>query len=126
MTDQAVPPATIVSQRGEAAVIALAGEIDMVTVPDVRRCITQCTAGGYIDITLDMSDLSFMDSGGVAVIAATIKELNRRGGRLALRNPTPIVKRVLEISRLAGLLEIEESTGSTSSPQGSPSPPDSQ
>jgi anti-sigma B factor antagonist len=114
MTESAVPPANIVSRRGQSALIALAGEVDMQNASDVRDCINSCIADGCVNLTLDMGELVFMDSSGLAVIAATIKELGELEGHLALRDPAGIVKKVLEISRLDGLVEIVDSTDSTS------------
>lgn len=63
-------------------------------------------------LVLDITDLNYLGSEGVGVIASAHKRLSERGRRLIVRNPTQAVARVLMVTRLDNFLEIERTTGS--------------
>ena len=52
-----------------------------------------------------MSGLTFMDSSGIGVVLGRYKTLSRRGGTVAVRQPTPHVN---QIFRMSGLYQIVE------------------
>lgn len=62
-------------------------------------------------LVLDITDLNYLGSEGVGVIASAHKKLSERGRRLVVRNPTQAVARVLMVTRLDNFLEIERTTG---------------
>ena len=67
---------------------------------------------GQSALVLDITDLNYLGSEGVGVIASAHKRLHERGRRLIVRNPTQAVARVLMVTRLDNFLEIERTTGS--------------
>ena len=56
-------------------------------------------------LTLDFSAVTFMDSSGIGVVLGRYKTLSRRGGTVAVRQPTPHVN---QIFRMSGLYQIVE------------------
>jgi len=58
-------------------------------------------------ITVDFSAVTFMDSGGVAVIARAMKHAAEYGSRFALRGVQPHQWRLLEIVGLAEQLDLD-------------------
>jgi anti-anti-sigma factor len=57
-------------------------------------------------MVLDLSQVGFMDSSGLRVIIAALRTTQERGGTLRVRNPSPAVAQLLEVTRLTGELEI--------------------
>jgi anti-sigma B factor antagonist len=102
-------PTTLVTIEGARATIALSGDIDIATVAHLRDCMAQCRSAGCSRITLDMSDVRFVDSSGINFVAWAEKILEPERGRLTIRNPSPMATRVLELSGLATLIEIVRS-----------------
>jgi anti-anti-sigma factor len=84
--------------RGEAV---LRGELDLLAYDQVSEALAQLfEAPG--DVTIDVSELSFVDSSGIRLFVRLQRALGDRGD-LHLRAPTPHVASVFEV---AGLREL--------------------
>lgn len=90
-------------------VVAVSGEIDMATAPDLRCLLGALADRGHTDVVLDLVGLDFIDSVGLQVIADTSERLRSSEGGLKLRGPSERTRRVLDISAVSGLVEIEPS-----------------
>lgn len=89
-----------------AAVVALTGELDLATAPQLRDQLVALAGGGFLAVTLDLAALDFMDSTGLSVLVAGLKHLRERGGDLVLRSPQPGAMKVLEITGLNAVFAI--------------------
>lgn len=59
-------------RRDRCAVVAASGEVDMATAPDLEAVIAGELSDGRVDVlVIDLMDVSFMDSSGLAVLVAT-------------------------------------------------------
>jgi anti-sigma B factor antagonist len=97
---------TTVSQAGDATVVALSGELDVASSPALSEELIQLIARGSTDLVIDLGSLDFIDSTGLSAILKVNKSLEGKG-QLVLREPTPMVRQVLEITGLTGALRIE-------------------
>jgi anti-sigma B factor antagonist len=68
-------------------ILAVAGEVDLYTAPAVREAAVGAMESGTDHLVLDLTDVPFMDSSGLAVIVACLKRLRELGGDLALVSP---------------------------------------
>jgi anti-anti-sigma factor len=102
-------PATIVARDGNSVTVRVAGEIDMATTPALRSCLAECLAEGFTQVTMDMTEMEFIDSSGLGVLVWALKELRSRGGELIIKNPPSIAKKILGVSGLSPYLEIVSS-----------------
>ena len=84
----------------------LLGELDMSTAPQLREELTRVTSEGARHVTVDLSDLVFIDSTGLSVLITGLKRLRQDGGDMALRSPTAGTRRVLEITGLTEVFSI--------------------
>ena len=89
--------------HGEA-VLAVNGELDMSTAPELSRSLAGVLDQHPQRVTLEIGGLDFIDSTGLTLLVRTSKELKAHDGALQLAHPTPPVRRVLEIVGLDGLL----------------------
>jgi anti-sigma B factor antagonist len=107
----APPPPEFAVEVGEAAggVLTLrpAGELDIGTAPKLERALLEDRAPGD-RIVLDLADLEFIDSTGLRVIVHAVAAAERGGWELRLRQGPPAVRRVFEISGVAGALPFED------------------
>lgn len=94
--------ATRVDATG-AHVVTVSGELDIATAAELEASIAQITAAYPDRLVFDLSELRFMDSAGIAVLIAAAAKANT----VRLRNPSPIIRRVVEISGLCDVLPIE-------------------
>ena len=78
--------------------VRVTGELDISTVNDLLDGVRPHLLAASGDVTLDLSQLSFMDSSGLLAFLDMSKELEGRG-RLVLRSPSGPVARLLQLAR---------------------------
>jgi anti-anti-sigma factor len=86
-----------------AQVVVLSGELDSSNVASLQERVASITPQPAQRLIFDLTGLRFMDSAGIAVLigAAT------KASSVSLRNPSPIIQRVLETTGLANVFSIE-------------------
>jgi anti-anti-sigma factor len=84
-------------------VIAVSGDLDISSVERLRDAVTAAAADHPQALTFEMSRLRFMDSAGISVLLGAAKSVPT----VRLRNPTPAVRRVIELTGLTGVLTLE-------------------
>jgi anti-anti-sigma factor len=84
----------------EDGCIALSGELDLLTVPDLNDALG--TRNGARDVTLDVSGLTFIDSSGLHAIVTFLRSREPEG-TVTLRGVSPEFLRILEITQLTKL-----------------------
>jgi anti-sigma B factor antagonist len=94
---------------GGDAVIALDGELDLASAPDLTILAGELVRGGATNIIVDAEKLAFCDSSGLRSLVSIANELRPGGGRVAVVNAQPIVLRVLELTGLVRTVLIAES-----------------
>ena len=78
-------------------VYRLMGDLDATNVGDVDG-VLESDLSSEEDLTLDLSELTFLDSMGVSLLVATAGKLGR--GKLILLSPDSSVRRLLELVQL--------------------------
>ena len=87
-----------------AAVVALAGELDMSNVELLEQAVERLAAAQPPRLIVDLSGLRFMDTAGIAALVGAAGRFN---DAVELRDPAPMVRRVLEFSGLTGILRTQ-------------------
>jgi anti-sigma B factor antagonist len=95
------------SRAGDAVTVSLQGEVDVLTVDQVRQALSEALAAGPRSITVDMADLSFIDSTGLGALVFGFQRSRDAGVAFRLARPSAGVRQVLVLS---GLLEVVELT----------------
>ncbi|MGR6319195.1 STAS domain-containing protein [Micromonospora soli] len=96
------------AQRDEGdACLQLAGELDLSTAPQLNDAIDRLIAEGRRQLLLDLSQLTFCDSTGIAAFVRGDNLLAADDGWLRVTGATGRVARVLQITGLADLLRYE-------------------
>jgi len=72
---------------GPATVVELAGEFDAYTAFELRRHLALYPSSRFVHVVMDLRELGFVDSAGIAVIVALSKQTTARGGTLRLVIP---------------------------------------
>jgi anti-anti-sigma factor len=68
-------------------ILSVAGEMDLVTAPEVRQQVHEAVADGRRRIVLDLAGVRFCDSSGVGVLIAARRLMRSCAGRLRLILP---------------------------------------
>lgn len=87
-------------EQDGCVVVAVDGELDMSTAPALRDVLTTALVDRDIPLVLDLTDLRFCDSAGLAVFVQAHNELETRGCRLVIAGPSGMLTRVLELTGL--------------------------
>jgi anti-sigma B factor antagonist len=95
------------SPDGRSSRVHLHGEIDLHTAPMLRDALGPLR--GYV--TLNFADVSFLDSVGVAVLVRYQSTLATQRGTLRLNDVGPTPYRVLELTGLVDLLNVQRQEG---------------
>jgi anti-sigma B factor antagonist len=86
--------------------VAARGEIDMATKPQFHEAVTNAAAGAEDRLVVDLTDVRFVDSGGLAVLIEGQREMDRRRGRLIVVCPNVHVRKLLALTRLDGAFRV--------------------
>jgi len=89
-------------------VLALFGELDVVTAPELQQMLSEVLEQTHARVMLDLNGLSFVDSAGVSVLIKAKQRAEANGRTLVLRRPTEQLERVFSLVGLADWLEIED------------------
>ena len=86
-------------------VIAVRGELDLGTAPQLEGPLDEAVADGAVPVLIDLSACEFIDSTGIALIVRAWQRLDQdgngdSGGRVVLCSDNDQVRRVLEITGL--------------------------
>ena len=110
---------TYVLLDGDGACLRLAGELDLSTAPELNAAIDRLTAEGERHLLLDLSELTFCDSAGIAAFVRGDNRAAADGGWLRVTGATGRVARVLQVTGLAEVLSHEPETSGPRSPSAS-------
>jgi anti-sigma B factor antagonist len=89
-------------QRSSAEVVAV-GEVDIHTCAQLEETLTGLVDAGVSRVTLDLSQVAFIDSSGLRALVVGHKALEERGGSLVVANPSTMAARLLEVTGLKTL-----------------------
>jgi anti-anti-sigma factor len=95
------------SHRSRRGVAALSGELDLTGTPRLSACLTDVLASAWL-VVVDLRELTFMDSSGVAAIIAADKRARRSERRLVLIRGPAQVTRLINLVDPARRLEITD------------------
>lgn len=91
-------------------VLAVRGEIDLRSAREPSVIVAAVIDRGHRFVTLELSELGSMDVTGIGVLAAAAERLSPSGGVLTVRSPVAQVLRLLEITGLAEMICLEQTT----------------
>lgn len=94
-------------QNGDGArIVKVGGTVDLESSPELQT-VLQAALRGAPGLTIDLAEVSYIDSSGVATLIQALKRANQDGIELRLRDPAPRVLAVLEIAHLTRLFTID-------------------
>ena len=77
---------------GPAPVVTVTGQLDLAVKDDLREVLSPLTGV----VTVDLTDVTFIDSSTIGVFVGVHKRLAGDGGALRLRNPQAMPRLALE------------------------------
>ena len=96
-----------VTDSEEAITIKVEGEIDLYSSPELRSAINQAVPKGRRAVRIDLGGVAYMDSSGVATLVEGLRHAGDKGVEFVLIAPSSSVMKVLQLSRLDTVFNIE-------------------
>jgi anti-sigma B factor antagonist len=95
-----------VTQSSGVAVVAPRGDLDMATVPDVRRALAGLLDRGQSRLLVDLDGVGYIDSSGIGALIAAMKQARAAGGDVRLCALQDDVRVIFEMTRLVQTMSI--------------------
>ncbi len=84
----------------------VSGDIDINSSPEVKKTFDQVVSQKKDKVVINLKDVSYIDSSGLATLVEILKNLRSYGGKLKLSNLSSKVKGLFEITKLDKLFDI--------------------
>ena len=98
----------IVDYKG-MKVISPAGEIDMHSSPILRKEIMAFVGQRITPLVVDLKEVTYIDSSGIATFVEGLKGAMSYGGKLKLLGLAPQIREIFSFSKLDKVFEIHSS-----------------
>ena len=92
------------------AMVVIRGELDLTTTPLLCRHLARIRAAKPRRLVFDMSEVDFIDCAAARLIASTGRFLPE-GRRPVIQRPSPVVRKLLELTGLAAHCEVDDPSG---------------
>ena len=101
----------IVVERPEQGVVVLApnSDIDMSRSPELRSVLRQEMGGDTHKVVIDLEDVEYMDSSGLATLVEAMRNASGSNSKLVICNMSTKVSAIFEIARLDSFFSIVSS-----------------
>ena len=110
---------TYAQRDGRGVCLRLAGELALATAGELNSTIDRLVAEGHRELLLDLTELTFCDSTGIAAFVRGDNLVAADGGWLRLTGATGRVDRVLQVTGLADVLHHGRDTADPTAPAAS-------
>ncbi|WP_404430448.1 STAS domain-containing protein [Sutcliffiella horikoshii] len=87
--------------------VVLEGEIDAYTAPKVKEKVAPLLEGFTGELVFDLSSVNYMDSTGLGMFVGFFKTVKANNGDFRLVGLSDRLKRLFDITGLAGIMEIK-------------------
>ncbi len=95
-------------KEGNALVVMMEGELDHHTASRARERIdSKFLMEPVKNMIMDLSKVTFMDSAGIGLIMGRLSRVNSVGGRMRLRKPKPEIEKLLKMSRIESVVDMD-------------------
>lgn len=88
--------------------LKVSGLIDLSASPKLREDLHEIADTKPAAVVIDLSEVSYIDSSGLATLIEFYRELKAENGRLALCSLQPRVRTVFDLVRLNELFQISD------------------
>lgn len=94
----------------DVAIVVIGGEVDFEVSPQLRAHIMRAIKSGKRRLILDLSDVTFIDSTAIGVLAGAVERLDESGGgSLSVVSSHEKVIQIFEITGLESVISVHAS-----------------
>ena len=91
----------------DGSTLVLSGDFDARSTWEVRAALYELLEGRDDDVVVDLTDVRLVDVTALKVLAVATRQAGRNGHHLTLRGCNGGVRRLLHMTRLFRLVEVE-------------------
>jgi anti-sigma B factor antagonist len=95
-------------EEQEGIVVALSGDVDLQSSPSARTALLAAVGRGR-PIFVDLSDVTYIDSSGIASLVEALQDARKRNSSFALVAVSEAAHRVQQLARLDKVFAIHAS-----------------
>jgi len=92
--------------KDNVAVLSINGEVDMFSSPQARNAIMELVKKRVPKVIVELSEVSYMDSSGVATLIEGLQLCQKYNGLLVVAGLRDNVREVFELTRLDKIFQI--------------------
>ena len=93
----------------DLSILVVGGEVDYEVSPQLKAHMMRAIKAGAKRLVLDLSDVTFIDSTAIGVIAGAVEKLDEAGGSLAIVSTHEKVVQIFEITGLDSVVTLHAS-----------------
>jgi anti-anti-sigma factor len=93
-------------ERGDVSLLVMDGQLAAGGEAQLREAIDTLLGAGRIRILLDFTGVTFMDSAGIGELVASLRTVERLGGKLKILKPSKKIQDALSLTRLLPIFEV--------------------
>lgn len=90
----------------DAVVLRVAGEVDMATAPELEAHARKALDRDETDVLVDLTEVTFIDSSGIAALTGLHRQLEERRRHLTIRGLNAVTRRPFEVLKLDQVLHL--------------------
>jgi anti-sigma B factor antagonist len=97
-----------ISEKQGASIVTFTGEVDLESSPAAREILLKCLESTGT-VIVDLSEVTYIDSSGVASLVEALQAAKKNGSQFALAAVSEPTRRVLELARLDKVFTLYDS-----------------
>jgi anti-sigma B factor antagonist len=95
-----------VEHEGDVAVVRVEGDLDASGAPNLKDELEALLAAGQRDFVIDLAQVHFMDSAGIATLVQLFKRVRTGDGDVRLAGVQPQVEKIFRLVRLDRIFKV--------------------
>jgi len=94
-------------EKDDLTVVSLTGEVDMKSSPELRQELREVANSSVSRVAINLQDVSYIDSSGIATLIECLKNVSQHGGKLTLIGVNDDIYPVFELAHLTDVFTLK-------------------
>lgn len=94
--------------QGSATLFIVEGQVDMHTSPELRGHLRGALVNRASPLVVDLTDVAFIDSSGLATLIEALQAVGKYGGKLRLCGLSPEVRKLFDLAQLSTIFDLRD------------------
>ncbi len=90
----------------DATVVAVRGQVDVATAPELRQILTEVQFSGERDVIVDLDGVEFLDSFGLGVLLGAVRRARAHGRDFVVVCSRPRLLHLFSVARIDAIVRV--------------------